>query len=354
MDADTKPIHRDTKMKFDASLLVHDLGQMPALARFADEAGFDGIWTFETAHEPFLPLVLAAEHSRHLSVGTSIAVAFARSPAILASISWDLARFSKGRFILGLGTQVKGHNERRFGVPWGKPVEKIREVILAVRAIWDCWQNQTRLDFQGEYFKLDLMTPFFSPAPHDYHRIPIFIAGVNRRMCQLGGELCDGFHVHPLHSARYLKELVLPNVEQGLARAGRQRREIELSSSIFAIPTDDPEDAAKYESEVRQQISFYASTPPYRPVFDLEGWGDIADQLKSLAARGRWNEMPALITDEMLDRLAVRGSWAELPAQVLRKYAGLLDRVSYYFPVVPSEKEDAWRATVAGFKRETK
>lgn len=339
-------------MKFDASLLVHDLGQMPALARFADEAGFDGIWTFETAHEPFLPLVLAAEHSQRLSVGTSIAVAFARSPAILASISWDLARFSKGRFILGLGTQVKGHNERRFGVPWGKPVEKIREVILAVRAIWDCWQNQTRLDFQGEYFKLNLMTPFFSPAPHEHHRIPIFIAGVNRRMCQLGGELCEGFHVHPLHSARYLKEVVLPNVEQGLEKAGRQRREIELSSSILAIPTDDPNEAAKYESEVRQQISFYASTPPYRPVFDLEGWGDIADQLKSLAARGRWNEMPTLITDEMLDRLAVRGSWAELLGQVLRKYAGLLDRVSYYFPVVPGENEDAWRATVAGFKRQ--
>jgi len=154
-------------MKFDASLLVHDLSRMPALARFADEAGFDGLWTFETAHEPFLPLVLAAEHSRELSLGTSIAVAFARSPAILASIGWDLARFSQGRFILGLGTQVKGHNERRFGVKWEKPVEKMREVILAVRAFWDCWQNRSRLDFQGEFFKLTLVTPFFSHETHD-------------------------------------------------------------------------------------------------------------------------------------------------------------------------------------------
>jgi len=269
----------------------------------------------------------------------------------LAQIAWDLARFSKGRFILGLGTQVKGHNERRFGVKWERPVEKMREVILAVRAIWECWQNQTRLNFQGEFFKLTLMTPFFSPAPHEYHRIPIFVAGVNQRMCQLAGELCEGFHAHPLHSARYLKERVLPNIEIGLRQSGRQRQSIEISSSIFVIPTDNPAEAAKYESEIREQISFYASTPPYRPVFDLEGWGDAADELKALAARGKWGEMPALITDEMLDRFALRGTWADLPEKVLKKYDGLLDRVSYYFPVVPGENEAGWRATVAGFKR---
>jgi len=338
-------------MKFDASLLVHDLEQMPALARFADETGFDGIWTFETAHEPFLALVLAAEHSCRLSVGTSIAVAFARSPAILAYLAWDLARFSKGRFILGLGTQVRGHNERRFGVKWEKPVEKMREVILAVRAIWDCWQHRTRLNFQGEFFKLNLMTPFFSPEPHEYHRIPIFVAGVNRRMCQLAGELCEGFHAHPLHTARYLRERVITNIETGLSKAGRLRRSIEVSSSIFVIPTDDSQQAAKYENEIREQIAFYASTPPYRPVFDLEGWGDVADELKAKAARGQWNELPLLITDEMLDRFVLRGAWADLPEKVLQKYDGLLDRVSYYFPIVPGENEDGWRSTVEGFKR---
>jgi probable F420-dependent oxidoreductase len=337
-------------MKFDASLLVHDLAQMPALARFADETGFDGIWTFETAHEPFLPLVLAAEHSRRLSLGTSIAVAFARSPAVLAYVAWDLARFSKGRFILGLGTQVKGHNERRFGVKWERPVEKMREVILAVRAFWDCWQNRTKLDFCGEFFRLDLMTPFFSPGPHDYHRIPIFVAGVNRRMCRLAGELCEGFHAHPLHTARYLRERVLPNIEAGLAKAGRERGSIEISSSIFVIPTDDPAQAQKCERQVREQIAFYASTPPYRGVFELEGWGEVADKLRGLAARGRWSEMPALITDEMLDRFALRGPWSDLPEKVLRKYNGLLDRVSYYFSIVPGQDQDRWRRTVAGFK----
>ena len=337
-------------MKFDVSLLVHDLSQMAALARFADEVGFDGIWTFETAHEPFLPLVLAAEHSRQLSLGTSIAVAFPRSPTIVAQISWDLAQFSQGRFILGLGTQVKGHNERRFGVKWERPVDKMRDYILALRALWDCWQNRTRLDYQGEFYKLTLMTPFFSPAPHAYHRIPIFLAGVNQRMCQLAGELCDGFHIHPLHTARYIRGAILPNIEIGLAKNGRQRRAIELSSSIFVIPTNEPAQTARFEAEVRQQISFYASTPPYRPVFDLEGWGDVADDLKALAARARWSEMPALITDEMLERLALRGTWAELPEKVLRKYGGLLDRASYYFPMVPGQDEEGWRETVAGFR----
>ena len=337
-------------MKFDASLLVHDLEQIPALARFADNAGFDGIWTFETSHEPFLPLVLAAEHSTRLSLGTSIAAAFPRSPTILAQIAWDLARFSKGRFILGLGTQVKGHNERRFGVKWERPVDKMREVILAVRAVWDCWQHRTPLNFQGEFFKLSLMTPFFSPEPHEYHCIPIFIAGVNRRMCQLAGELCEGFHAHPLHSARYLKEKVLPNIELGLAKGGRRRDAVEVSSSIFVIPTDDAAEAAKYEAEIREQISFYASTPPYRPVFELEGWGSVADELKAIAAREEWQEMPSLITDEMLDVFVLRGKWADLPKLVLQKYEGLLDRVSYYFPVTAGENEAGWRATMAGFK----
>ncbi len=338
-------------MKIDVGLLVHDLNQMPVLAKFADQSGFDGIWTFETAHDPFLPLVLAAEHSRRLSLGTSIAVAFPRSPTILAQTAWDLARLSKGRFILGLGTQVRGHNERRFGVPWVKPVDKMRDVILALRAIWDCWQNQTRLNYQGEFFKLTLMTPFFSPPPHEFHRIPIFIAGVNPGMCQLGGELCQGFHVHPLHTVRYLRERILPNIEIGLAKARRKRSAIELSSSIFVIPTDDPQQAARCEREVREQISFYASTPAYRPVFDVEGWGDVADELKSLAGRGKWSAMPALISEEMLDRFALRSRWAELPEKVLEKYHGLLDRVNYYFPIVPGQNENNWRVTIAGFRR---
>src|SRR5262245_49213560 len=223
-------------MKIDTGLLVHDLSQMPPLARSSDEMNFDGLWTFETAHEPFLPLVLAAEHSRRLTLGTSIAVAFAWSPAVLAYIGWDLARFSKGRFIMGLGTQVKGHNERRFGVKWEKPAQKLRETILAMQAFWECWQNGTRLNLKGEFLNLYLMSPFFNPGPHDYPDIPVYIAGINKHKCRLAGELCQGFHVHPLHTARYIKEFALPHIQAGLEKSGRQRSDIQLTTMAFVIP----------------------------------------------------------------------------------------------------------------------
>lgn len=338
-------------MKIDTGLLVSDLTAMPTIARAAEATGFDGLWTFETANEPFFPLVLAAEHSERLLLGTSIAVAFVRSPTILAHIGWDLARYSKGRFVLGLGTQVRAHNERRFGVRWEKPVARMREVILAIRAVWDAWRGKSRLDFKGEFYQLTLMTPFFSPKPHEFPHIPIYVAGVNRRMCQLAGELCEGFHAHPLKSRRYLEEVVIPNIEKGLARGNRRRKDIELVSSVFVIPTDDARIAAAHETEVRQQISFYASTPPYRPVFELHGWGQVAAQLSVLAGRGKWQEMPRLITDEMLETFSFRGTWQELPGKVLTEYDGLLDRVSYYLPFVPGKDEDAWRVTINGFKQ---
>ena len=337
-------------MKFDTTLLTNDLSEMPALTREAEDMGFDGIWTAETAHDAFLPLTLAAEHSQRISLGTSIAVAFPRSPGILAYIGWDLARFSKGRFIMGLGPQVKGHNERRFGVKWEKPVEKMRDIVLALRAFWDSWQNGTEFHFQGEFFKLNLMPPFFNPGPHDYPDIPIYLAGVNKYMARLAGKLCQGFHVHPLNSQRYIQEVVLPNIQIGLEQRGRRREDIALASSIFVIPTDDP-DVSRYEAEVRQQISFYASTPPYKVVLEIHGWGEIAEQLTFLANRRKWDEMPQLITDEMLDTFAVRGPWAELPDKVLARYDGLLDRVSYYFPFRPNQNRENWQTTMAGFKR---
>lgn len=245
--------------------------------------------------------------------------------------------------------QVKAHNERRLGVKWEKPVEKMREIILALHAFWTCWQNGTKLNFRGEFFKLTLMTPFFNPGPHDYPHVPIYLAGVNARMCQLAGEMCEGLHVHPLHTVRTLREVTLPNIEQGLALNNRQRGEMELSSSIFVIPTDDPEQAQHYEAETRQQIAFYASTPSYKVVFEAHGWGQTAEQLSALASRGRWAEMPALINDDILAEFALRGTWAELPGLVRVKYSGLLDRVSYYFPFVPGQNDPGWHATLAGF-----
>lgn len=338
-------------MKFDTTLLFHDLRQMPDVVKTAESLGFDGLWTAETQNDPFLPLVLAAEHSATINLGTAIAVAFPRSPAILAYMAWDLARYSQGRFVLGLGPQVKAHNVLRFGVKWEKPVKKLRETILAIRAFWDCWQNEKPLDFVGEFFKLQLMTPFFNPGPHDWPRVPIYIAAVNEQMLRLAGEVCDGVHIHALHSVKYLQEYALPHVEAGMAKSGRSRDNFAVNTAVFAIPTDDPDFAAWAEAHVKQQISFYLSTPAYRVLAELHGWQDVAKTLSQMARDGRWAGMPDLINDDILGTLAVRGAWAELPQVIHGKYGRLLDRVSYYLPFEPGKNEAGWRATIQSFQQ---
>lgn len=338
-------------MKLDSMLLVHDLNEMPGHARAAEAIGFDGLWTAETSSDAFLPLTLAAEHSSRVNLGTAIAVAFPRSPTTLAHVAWDLARYSRGRFILGLGSQVRGHIERRYGVKWEKPVARMRETILALRAVWECWQTGAPLNFRGEFFKLTLMTPFFSPGPHDYPQVPIFIAAVNRRMLALAGELCEGVHVHALHSVPYLRQVVIPAVRSGLDAGGRRREDFTVTTSVFVVPTDGAKPASHYEQFVRQQISFYMSTPAYKVVLDVHGWEDVSLKLGKLARRGEWDEMPKLITDEMLDAIAVSGAWAELPHKINQKYGDLLDRVAYYLPFVPGEQDDGWRASVEGFRK---
>jgi probable F420-dependent oxidoreductase len=337
-------------MKIDTNVSVRGLSDVPSLARAAEACGFDGLWVSETTHDPFILSALVAEHTERIDLGTAIAVAFPRSPGTLAYLAWDLAALSKGRFILGLGTQVKAHNERRFGVKWESPVAKLREVILAMRALWDSWQNGTRLNFRGEFFKLTLMSPFFNPGPIEYPHIPIYIAGVNRGMCRLAGELCDGFHVHPFHSVQYLREVILPTIEEGLYANGRQRDVMTLVSSVFVIAGDTEAERFAASQPVRQQIAFYASTPSYAPVMELHGWDEARQQLSRLASRGRWDEMPALISDEMLDVLAVSGSWDELPGRIIDRYGGLLHRVMYYLPFIPGQMDDQWRQAIDAFK----
>lgn len=336
-------------MKFDATIHVDRLSEVPATISAMENIGFDGVWTAETAHDAFLPLAVVAERSRKLEMGTAIALAFSRSPMALAYIAWDLASSTDGRFILGLGTQVKAHIERRFSMEWGQPAARLRDAILGLRAIWESWATGERLNYRGEFYTFTLMTPFFTPPQRDNAHIPIYIAGVNTGLAKLGGELCDGFHVHPYHSVGYLSEVVRPAIQAGAEAAGRSIENVKLSSSILVVTGHNEGEMSQAREWARQQISFYASTPSYRPVMAHHGWADVAEELSSMAARKKWAEMPTLVTDEMLDTYAVVAPPDELAGKVKARYEGLLDRLNYYTPFVPGQMDDLWHMAVETF-----
>jgi len=325
-------------MVIDANLPYDfDLRRVPAAARSAESLGFDAVWSAETRHDPFLPGPLIAEHSSHLRFGTAIAVSFARSPTTLAYTAWDLARMSQGRFILGLGTQVKPHIERRFGMTWPEsPVGKLREQIQAIRALWTAWQTGERLNHRGEYYRLTLMSPFFDPGPIEHPEIPIYIAGVNTGLASLAGETADGFHVHPLHTPRYLAETIRTAITAGAKSAGRPAADCAVSATVFVVTNDEEADFA------REQIAFYASTPSYRPVFALHGWENIASELSGLAARKQWDEMPALIDDTILETIAVVASEKDLAGVLQQRYANLADRLTLYLSFEPGQRDAFW------------
>jgi probable F420-dependent oxidoreductase len=326
-------------MLFDVTIFPTDLNQAGDIARRVEDAGFSGLWTAETAHNPFLPLTHAAFTTSRINLGTAIAVAFPRSPMVVANIAWDLAEQSKGRFILGLGTQVKPHITKRFSTEWRAPVPRLREYIESLRAIWNSWQNGEQLRYTGEHYRFTLMTPFLSPDPMPYADIPIYIAGVNERLCRLAGELCQGFHVHPFHTVRYLKELIIPNVEAGGERVGRTRADVSLTCAIFVVTGNNEEEMRNNAIMAKSQIAFYASTPSYSSVMEMHGWGDLASRLNAMSREGRWAEMWTEISDDMLEQIAVVAPPDELPYKVKERYDGLLDRVGYYFPFVPGEED---------------
>jgi probable F420-dependent oxidoreductase len=336
-------------MKLDTGLAAASLKDVPDAARAAEEAGFDGVWTAETAHDAYLPLAIAAEHTTKLKLGTSIAVAFPRSPLAHAMLAWDLQALSGGRFMLGLGTQVRAHNERRFGIKWEKPVKRLREMIQVIRAAWDTFQNNARPSFKGEFYEFTLMTPFFNPGKIEHPEIPIYIAGVNELMCRLAGEQCDGFHVHPFHSVKYLNQTVLPNIAQGASKAGRDARACKLSTSAFVIVGDSADERKRMEAPAKQQIAFYASTPQYKAVLDAHGWGDVQAQLNDKARSGDWGGMANLITDDMLDVFAVSGTWDEIAGKIKTKYDGLLDRVGFYIPYKKGDQTERWAKVIRAF-----
>jgi probable F420-dependent oxidoreductase len=337
-------------MKLDVRL-GGPLSGVAEQTRAAEAMGFDGAWTSETQHDAFLPLTLAAEHATRLELGTSIAVAFGRSPIVTAHLSWDLAALSQGRFLLGLGTQVKGHIERRYGLPWDSPGPRLRDYVLALRAIWDCWQHGTPLNYQGEFYAHTLMTPFFNPGPIAHPRIPIHIAGVQPYMCRLAGELCDGLQIHPFHSVKYLHDVVLPKLEEGLQAGGRKREDICLASSVLIVTGADAAQMQAAERSVKTQIGFYASTPNYRVILECHGWGQVARDLTRKSIQGDWDGMAALVTDEMLEAFAIVGTPDQLPEKLRRRYTGLLDRLAVYETFHFGGELTAQRALLAAFPR---
>jgi probable F420-dependent oxidoreductase len=338
-------------MKIDSVLRQRTVGETLGDISAAQAAGFDGLWTAETASDPFLPLVLAAEHSSTPDLGTSIAVAFARSPMTTAYTAYDLQRMSGGRFILGLGSQIRPHIERRFSMPWSHPARRMREYVLALRAIWTAWSDGTALKFDGEFYRHTLMTPFFAPAPQPGPAPQVFIAAVGPAMTEVAGEVCDGLLVHPFSTRRYLDERLIPALARGAERAGRPAAGIRLSQPCL-IATGDETQLAAGRERVRERVAFYGSTPAYRGVLETHGWGDLGDRLHAESrARddGRWARMARLVPDEVVDEFAVCGSTEDVAQRLVARFAGRVDRVTLTRP--PEVGPEAWAQVIAAVKK---
>ena len=321
-------------MKVDGGIggNLHDAGKQ---ARELEAAGYSGAWTAETSHDPFFPLLLGAEHTETLELGTSIAVAFARNPMTLANIGWDLQSYSQGRFILGLGSQIKPHITKRFSMEWSKPAARMREMILAIRAIWDTWENGTKLNFRGDFYTHTLMTPFFTPERAElagFGTPKIYLAGVGELMTEVCGEVCDGFICHGFTTEKYLREVTIPALARGRAKAGKTMEGFEIVGPSFIVTGNTEAEMTQAAAGTRQQIAFYGSTPAYRGVLDIHGWGGLQDELNTLSKQGKWVEMGNLINDEILNTFAVVGAPEQVAPELKRRYDDVIQRISFYAP----------------------
>ena len=317
-------------MKIDSGLMG-GLANVPKRIRALEDAGYDGAISAETSSDPFFPLLLAAEHSERIELMTSIAVAFARSPMNLAQIGHDLNAYSKGRFILGLGSQIKPHITKRFSMPWSSPAARMRELILAMRAVWDCWYRGEKLEFRGEFYTHTLMTPMFTPTNVEYGAPRVSLAAVGPLMSRVAGEVADGLIAHAFTTGRYVREVTLPAIDEGLAKAGRQRSDIEVTCPVFVVTGEDEEAWMRQREAVTRQIAFYGSTPAYKPVLDLHGWGALQGELNRMSKQGQWAEMGTLISDEILEEFAVVAEPSAVASEIKKRFAGSLDRIACSF-----------------------
>jgi probable F420-dependent oxidoreductase len=327
-------------MQIDTSL--GSLEDAAAAAAAAERDGYDGVFTGEVSTDAFLPLALAAGATSHITIGTAIAVAFSRSPMTLAYTAHDLQRFSRGRFVLGLGSQIKAHVTRRFSMPWGRAAPQMRDFVLALHAIWRSWADGTPLAYESEHYRHTLMPPTFVPPAHAYGPPPILVAGVGDGMTRVAGEVADGFLCHAFTTERWIREHTLPALTEGRHRAGKTMHGFTVKAAIY-LATGTDEQIANTVENVRTQIAFYASTPAYKPVLDLHGWGDLGTELTQLSKSGRWSEMSSLVDDDVLHAFAIVAPPGEVAARVAARCAGAINRVSFIASEVPVDLVAALR-----------
>lgn len=324
------------------------LDDVPRRAQRLESMGFDGAFTLDTNIDPFYTLLLAAEHTQRIELITGVAIAFARSPMTLALQAWNLQKYSKGRMILGLGSQVRAHIENRFSMPWSAPAEKMRELILAVRAIWDCWGRDAPLNFRGKHYKHTLMTPVFNPGPTGFADPKIYLGALGPKMIEVAGEVADGLYGHPFNTMQFIEQVQLPSLQLGLAKANRSLDDFDMPGMIITITGRNSDEIAAADFAMRKLLAFYGSTPAYFSVLELHGWGDLGPRLNKMSKEGLWNEMADLFTEDMVSIFAVKGRPEEIPDLIENRCNGLIDRVTLYAPY--ASDESIWPAIVKGIQ----
>ena len=315
-------------MHVSMTVPTEDLRDVRTIYPALEDVGYDRAFSFEAKHNPFIPLAVAGEHTSTMELGTAIAIAFARTPMTLANAAWDLQTVTGGRFTLGLGSQIKPHIQQRYGMPWSRPAARMRELVLGIRAIFDTWQNGAPLHFDGEFYTHTRMIPAFDPGPNPFGRPPIFTAGFGPKMTAVAGEVADGFLVHPVNTRRSLQELTLPAIAEGARRARRSADEVQVVCVTIVVTGRDDQEMHRSREAVREQLAFYGTTPAYLPVFELHGYGDLHPELKRLSKEGRWDEMAALIDDELIETIAVVGEPGSIAEAIRTRLAGISDHVS--------------------------
>jgi len=328
-----------------------DLLKVPKMAREVEDLGYDGMTSGEIKNDPYLPLVLAATSTERIRLTTAVVIAFPRSPTATAMIAWDLQAMSKGRFVLGLGPQVKGHIERRYGMPWAPPLPRMRDYILALRAVWNSWQNRVPLNFQSEHYKLSLMVPLFDPGPIDHPDIPIQLAAVNKGMCQLAGELCQGLRPHPICTPKYIADVMIPAIRNGATKTGRDLAGFDVVAQPLIATAPTRELLEPRIQDIRARVAFYASTRTYGEVFRHHGWGALVDELHEYSVKKRWEEMPKRISEEVLDTIAVIGTHDEIVGKLLTRYGKVATGLEWGMPIRTPDDREALKAAIGELHR---